>query len=301
MQPPPAANTSLGYVVPDMGWKKKDLKEAAQEQKRQKLQAGLQAYYEGRKAGEERDALVEYMVGRRWSDETLAEPYARPDSGQSLPGASHSPGGIPMSPSTPSPDWLPRGYPHPADLPGIPLALEYGGEIDIPHPSSVIGMRLAQWGATFSATLSAPAGGEAAAGEIIEGDPVGQPLRKPTIEIGPFFYSPSQNAFGGVDHEFGMRFGTQRVSAPNGAEVEFRRSVNIEWKGLGRGAWNRVIKVEYNYLDYTASSTVPELPASAASAGVYFEIAPAPTAVVAIAAIIAAITAVTVSPIPVLP
>lgn len=90
-----------------------------------------------------------------------------------------------------------------------------------------------------------------------------------------------------VDYEIGLTFGTKQVTAPNGATVEFSRSFALRGESMGSGLLNRVVTVEYNYLDYTALSDVPELPATSAQAGVYVKIAPWQLAAVAVAAAVA--------------
>lgn len=81
-----------------------------------------------------------------------------------------------------------------------------------------------------------------------------------------------------MDYEIGVMFGTQQVTAPNGVTVEFSRSIALRGESMGGGLLNRVMTFESNYLDYTAESDVPELPANSAQAGVYVKIAPLRTA-----------------------
>jgi len=77
---------------------------------------------------------------------------------------------IARPPSQPD-SFPPRGYPDPNSIPQIPLALSRGGSIDIPHPSSVIGLNLVQWGSSFSASTSIPARSLAELHEEMAGAP----------------------------------------------------------------------------------------------------------------------------------
>ena len=179
--------------------------------------------------------------------------------------------------STPTPpsSWKPRGYPDPNSIPQIPLALSRGGSIDIPHASSVIGLNLIQWGSTFSASTSVPARSLAELHEEMDGKPSSV---QRSVKIGPLSLSGHRNVYGMTDYEIGVTFGTKHVTAPNGVEVEFSRSVALRGESMGSGLLNRVLTFESNYLDYTAKSDVPELPANSAQAGVYVKIAPLRTA-----------------------
>jgi hypothetical protein len=189
--------------------------------------------------------------------------------------------------STPTPpsSWKPRGYPDPNSIPQIPLALSRGGSIDIPHASSVIGLNLVQWGSTFSASTSVPAHSLAELHEEMDGKPSSVQC---TAQLGPLSLSGHRNIYGMMDYEIGMTFGTRQVTAPNGVTVEFSRSIALRGESMGGGLLNRVMTFESNYLDYTAESDVPELPANSAQAGVYVKIAPLQFAV-AVVAVVAAI------------
>jgi hypothetical protein len=178
---------------------------------------------------------------------------------------------MPSSPPSTSPSWLPRGYPDPNSIPQIPLALARGVSLDIPHASSVIGLNLVQWGSTFSASSSAPAESFAELHEKMAAAP--DSVHR-SVKVGPLTLSGHRNAFGMTDYEIGFNVGTRRVTAPNGVSVEFSRSLAFRGESLGRGWFNRVVTFEYNYLDYTARSDVPGLPANSAQAGVYVKIAP---------------------------
>lgn len=193
----------------------------------------------------------------------------------------------PSSPPSNSPSWLPRGYPDPNSIPQIPLALSRGGSIDIPHASSVLGLNLVQWGSTFSASTSIPARSLAELHEEMDGKPSSV---QRSVRLGPLSLSGYRNVYGMMDYEIGLTFGTKEVPAPNGVTVEFSRSLTFRGESLGRGWLNRVVTFEFNYLDYTVASDVPELPANSAQAGIYVKIAPLQFMVVA-AAVAAAVAA----------
>jgi hypothetical protein len=177
----------------------------------------------------------------------------------------------PSSSPSPSPSWLPRGYPDPNSIPQIALALSRGGSIDIPHPSSVIGLNLVQWGAAFSASTSSPARSLAELHEEMDGKPFNV---QRSVKLGPFHLSAQGNIYGMTDYEIALTFQSQQVTAANGVTVEFSRSLAFRGESLGKGEFNRVVTFEYNYLDYTARSDVSGLPANSAQAGVYVKIAP---------------------------
>lgn len=188
--------------------------------------------------------------------------------------------------STPTPpsSWKPRGYPDPNSIPQIPLALSRGGSIDIPHASSVIGLNLIQWGSTFSASTSVPARSLAELHEEMDGKPSSM---QRAVKIGPLSLSGHRNVYGMMEYEIGVTFGTKQVTAPNGVTVEFSRSIALRGESMGSGLLNRVMTFEANYLDYTAKSDVPELPANSAQAGVYVKIAPLQFAVAVVAVAVA--------------
>lgn len=214
---------------------------------------------------------------------------------------------IPSSASQP-PSWLPPGYPDPRRIPQIPMALSRGGSLDIPHATSVIGLRLVQWGSSFSASTSVPARSLAELQEEVSEIP---PTVERSVKLGPFTLSGHRNAFGTLDYEIGLNLGTKTVTTPNGVQVEFSRSLAFRGESMGPGEWNRVVTLEYNYLDYTASAPAPELPANSAQAGVYVKVAPlrlaAVTAGVAVVVLVgygiwqAISTSPLVNPVPVLP
>jgi hypothetical protein len=176
---------------------------------------------------------------------------------------------------TPPSSWKPRGYPDPNSIPQIPLALSRGGSIDIPHASSVLGLNLVQWGSTFAASTSVPAGSLAELHEEMDGKPSSV---QRSVRLGPLSLSGHQNVYGVTDYEIGLTFGTKQVTAPNGVTVEFSRSMALRGESMGGGLLNRVMTFESNYLDYTAESDMPELPANSAQAGMYVKIAPLRTA-----------------------
>lgn len=186
---------------------------------------------------------------------------------------------IASSASRPS-SWLPPGYPDPRQIPQIPLALSYGGSLDIPHATSVIGLGLVQWGSSFSASTSIPARSLAELHEEIRGIP---PAVERSVKLGPFTLSGHRNAFGSTDYEMSLSLGTKTVTTPDGVQVEFSRSLAFRGESMGPGAWNRVVTFEYNYLDYTAHAPVPEFPANSAQAGIYVKVAYLRLAAVAVA------------------
>lgn len=167
--------------------------------------------------------------------------------------------------------WPPRGYPDPNRIPQIPLALARGGSLDIPHATSIIGLSLVQWGFTVSAATSIPARSLAELHEEMTGVP---PSVERSVKLGHLRLSAHRNAYGMTDYEIGLSLGTKQVTAPNGVTVEFSRSVAFRGESLGSGLLNRVVTFEVNYLDYTASAPVPELPANSAQAGVYVRVTP---------------------------
>jgi len=192
----------------------------------------------------------------------------------------------PMSPKNFFPTqfstWIPRGYPDPDTIPQIPLALSRGGSIDIPHASSVVGLNLLQWGSTFSASSSAPAKNLGELDGILDKNSEEFLSSHRTVRVGPLSFSGEKNIFGMTDYEIGLHFGSQKVIAPNGVTVEFSHSIAFRGESMGSGLLNRVVTIEYNFLDYTAESSVPSLPANSASAGVYLKISPLRLALVAI-------------------
>ncbi len=181
--------------------------------------------------------------------------------------------------STPTPpsSWKPRGYPDPNTIPQIPLALSRGGSLDIPHASSVLGLNLVQWGSTFAASTSVPA---RSLGELHEEMDGKSSSVQRSVKLGPLSLSGHRNVYGMMDYEIGLTFGTKQVTAPNGVTVEFSRSMAVRGESMGGGPLNRVMTFEFNYLDYTAESDVPALPANSAQAGVYVKIAPLRTVAV---------------------
>jgi hypothetical protein len=190
---------------------------------------------------------------------------------------------IARPPSQPD-SFPPRGYPDPNSIPQIPLALSRGGSIDIPHPSSVIGLNLIQWGSSFSASASIPARSLAELHEEMAGAP---PSVERSVKLGPLSLSVHRNQYGLTDYKIGLSLGTKQVAAPNGVTVEFSRSLAFRGESWGSGWLNRVVTFEYNYLDYTATAPVPELPANSAQAGVYVKVTPWRLAVAAAVAAVA--------------
>jgi hypothetical protein len=187
---------------------------------------------------------------------------------------------------TPPSSWKPRGYPDPNSIPQIPLALSRGGSIDIPHASSVLGLNLVQWGSTFSASTSVPAGSLAELHEEMDGKPSSV---QRSVRLGPLSLSGHRNVYGVMDYEIGLTFGTKQVTAPNGVTVEFSRSMALRGESMGGGLLNRVMTFEFNYLDYTAESDMPELPANSAQAGMYVKIAPLQLSLVVVAVVVAVV------------
>jgi hypothetical protein len=94
-----------------------------------------------------------------------------------------------------------------------------------------------------------------------------------------------------TDYEIGLSLDTKQVAAPNSVTVEFSRSLAFRGESWGSGWLNRAVTFEYNYLDYTATAPVPELPANSAQAGVYVKVT---TWRLAVAAAVAAVAAVAV-------
>jgi|GEM_PF-2581797 len=92
--------------------------------------------------------------------------------------------------------------------------------------------------------------------------------------LGPLSLSAHRNQYGLIDYEISLSLGTKQVAAPNGVTVEFTRSLAFRGESWGSGWLNRVVTFEYNYLDYTATAPVPELPANSAQAGVYIKVVP---------------------------
>ena len=52
--------------------------------------------------------------------------------------------------------WPFHWVPDPRSIEGVPLALQAGGQIDRPHWTSFLGLRLVQWGGTFEAHMKTP-------------------------------------------------------------------------------------------------------------------------------------------------
>ena len=184
------------------------------------------------------------------------------------------------------PSLPPRGYPDPNSIPQIPLALSRGGSIDIPHFSSVIGLNLIQWGSTFSASTSLPAGSLIELHEEIAG---ASSNVERSVKLGPLSLSGHRNVYGMTDYEIGITLDTKQVITANGVTVDFSRSFAIRGESMGGGLLNRVMTFEANYLDYTAQSGAPELPANSAQAGVYVKVAPARLAAAAVVAGVVAV------------
>ncbi len=180
-----------------------------------------------------------------------------------------------------STSWLPKNYRDPNSIPQIPLALAQGGGVDIPHASSVIGLNLVQWGSSFSASLTAPAHSLAQLHEEMSGAP---PTTHRALQIGPLSLSGQHNLYGSFDYEISLKLGRHVVSAPDGTQVEFSRSITFRGESLGPGILNRAVSFEYNYLDYTAEVPISELPATSGQAGYYVRIMPWRTAL-AVAAV----------------
>jgi hypothetical protein len=144
---------------------------------------------------------------------------------------------------------------------------------------------LIQWGSSFSASTSIPARSLAELHEEMAGAP---PSVERSVKLGPLSLSAHRNQYGLTDYEIGLSLGTKQVAAPNGVTVEFSRSFAFRGESWGDGWRNRVVTFEYNYLDYTASAPVTELPANSAQAGVYVKITPWRLAIVAVATSVAA-------------
>jgi hypothetical protein len=189
----------------------------------------------------------------------------------------------------------PDGYRDPNTIPEIPAALGRGANLDIPHITSFIGFNLIQWGSTFSAATSVPAGNSMELSETGEGAPGEKPTTRRLTRFGPFTISGEKNIYGRVDYEIDLHFGRQGITTPEGVRVEFSRSIAFRGESMGSGPLNRVVTFEYNYLDYTAETETTELPANSASAGVYVKIAPLRLAAVALL-LYAAFYAVSTSP-----
>ena len=168
----------------------------------------------------------------------------------------------------------PHGYRDPADMPQIRAAVEAGGQLYIPHRTSVLGLRLVEWGSAFTADTGSPGMASYAEGATGTGAPFGSGAVEKTVRLewGPFYLTGSRAASGEIGYEVGLRLAAKQALTGEGTGVTFYRSLSLS--GSGEGWLNRVLTFRFNYLDYTAQGPAPDLPANSASAGWYVRIAP---------------------------
>jgi len=161
--------------------------------------------------------------------------------------------------------WPFRWIPDPRSIKGLPLALQAGGQIDLPHWTSFLGLRLVQWGSTFEAHMEVPPD------HLVVLDNRSATVAK---TYGPLTVTVTaeKNVFGQPDYEIRLRIG--RRARMGQGEVEAGWSVGFRGASAAEGLLNRVVTIEVNPLDYTVVNGDAGLPATTGTAGVYLRLYP---------------------------
>ena len=190
---------------------------------------------------------------------------------------------------------MPPSTPFPPDWPQLPAALERGTRIDTPAASSRLGLGLAQWGTTTTATLATSSDAMFTEAQTStrgsQGVEPGKTFRW-TARIGPGQVSLEMppNRWGGRNYRVEARWYYKKLEIKE-QTVEMFHSLGMEWEALGPGyVWNKAVRLD-GQQGYSAEGGLPGLPASEVQSGWYFKWMPARVAVVVagIAVIIAVI------------